>query len=251
MRFISIVSKILITFIMLILHFGCSDPVEYTDEDTTPTTTTTTGMLRFIQSASTVENLVLDYRDLDTDSYEPFLTSTKYGSQYGYYNFRTGKREFAAFEPNTSLIIAKGSFELEEDKKYSIIAYDYEATINPGFMILEDTLATADSTVSFVRFLHLGSDVDTIAIENMNNAETLVELAREEHSSYFNLPAQTYSFVVRSKSPEQTLLNNVWVTFLSGVTYTVIISGSINGMTPVDLNMNILQDVSIRYITVD
>ena len=228
MRFISIVSKILITFIMLILHFGCSDPVEYTDEDTTPTTTTT-GMLRFIQSASTVENLVLDYRD----------------------NFRTGKREFAAFEPNTSFIIAKGSFELEEDKKYSIIAYDYEATINPGFMILEDTLATADSTVSFVRFLHLGSDVDTITIENMNNAETLVELAREEHSSYFNLPAQTYSFVVRSKSPEQTLLNNVWVTFLSGVTYTVIISGSINGMTPVDLNMNILQDVSIRYITVD
>lgn len=250
MRFISIVSKILITFIMLILHFGCSDPVEYTDEDTTPTTTTT-GMLRFIQSASTVENLVLDYRDLDTDTWEPFLTNAKYGSQYGYYNFRTGKREFAAFEPNTSFIIAKGSFELEEDKKYSIIAYDYEATINPGFMILEDTLATADSTVSFVRFLHLGSDVDTITIENMNNAETLVELAREEHSSYFNLPAQTYSFVVRSKSPEQTLLNNVWVTFLSGVTYTVIISGSINGMTPVDLNMNILQDVSIRYITVD
>ena len=245
MKFISIISKVLITFILLIFFLACSDPVEYTVDDTDTASSTTFGLIRFIQSASTVDNLVLEYRDLDTESWAAFLSNTEYGSQYGYYRFRTGKREFRAFEPYSSMIIAKGSFELEEDKKYSIIAYDYDATINPGFMILEDTLATADSTVSFVRFLHLGSDIGTIAIENMINAETLVELDREEHSSYFNLPARTYSFVVRSKSPEQTLLNNVRATFLSGVTYTVIISGSINGMTPVDLNMNILQNVSI------
>ncbi len=250
MRSIPIISKILITFILLIFFLACSDPVEYTEEDTT-TTTIATGLLRFIQSASAVENLVLDYRDLDTDSYVTFLSNTEYGSQYGYYYFKTGKREFAAFEPNTSLIIAKGSFELEEDKKYSVISYDYDATINPGLMILEDTLATADSTLSFVRFIHLGSDAGLIAIEDMVESETLVELDREEHSNYFTLPAQTYSFIVRSKSTEQILLNDVRATFLSGMTYTIILSGSIDGMTSVDLNMNILRDVSIKYITVD
>lgn len=246
MRFISIIGKVLITYILLTFFWSCSDPVEYTEDDTDTASSTTFGLIRFIQSASTLENLVLEYRDLATDSWVTFLSNTEYGSQYGYYRFRTGEREFRAFEqPYSSMIITKGSFELEEDKKYSIIAYDYDATINPGFMILEDTSATADSALSFVRFIHLGSDAGLIAIEDTVKAETLVELDREEHSNYFTLPAQTYSFIVRSKSTEQTLLHDVRATFLSGMTYTIIISGSIDGMTSVDLNMNILRDISI------
>ena len=118
-------------------------------------------------------------------------------------------------------------------------------------MVLEDTLASADSTLSFVRFIHLGSDVGTITIDDMIGAETLVELSRKEYSGYLILPARTYFFIVRLKSTEQTLLYNVPATFLSGVTYTIILSGSVDGMTPVDLNMNILRDASIKYITVD
>jgi len=249
MKFRLTIISILVVSISVILQ-SCSEPVEYVEDDTSQTSYTT-GSIRFIHSATTMEYLVLDYRDLDTDSYEPFLNSAQYRSQYGYYSFRTGLREFAAFEPNTSFLIAWTSFELEEDKKYSMIAYDYAATLNPGFIVLEDTLASADSAFSFIRFIHLASDLDTIIIKEADISDNLVELNRKEYSNYINLPAQTYRFDVKLKSTNEILLANIYATFLSGVTYTALVSGSVNGMTPGDLNINILRDASIKYITVD
>jgi hypothetical protein len=242
--------KLIITVFILSLLFSCSDPVEYTDDTgDSGSSTTTTGLLRFIHAASSTDNFVLDYRDLDTDSYEAFLNSPEYGFQYGYYNFRTGEREFAAFEANTSIKIAQTNFDLDEDKKYSIIAYDYDATINPGFLVLEDTLSTPDSIHSFVRFLHVASDVGTIEIEGLD--QVLVELGHNNSSKYFTVSSNTYFLIVRLQPSDQTLLNQIPATFIPGVSYTVILSGSIDGMTPVDFNMKILRDASIKYITVD
>ena len=251
MKIRAILSIQIVALFLLIFIFSCSDPVEYTDDENNSSVSTTTGLLRFIHAASSIENLVLDYRDLDTDSYEPFLSNPEYGYQYGYYNFRTGSREFAAFIPNTSIKIAQANFDLEEDKKYSIIAYDYDATINPGFLVLEDTLSLPDSAYSYVRFLHLASDVGTIEIEDMDYVQVLAELDHNEYSKYLNLQSRTYFLNVRLLSTDAILLYKVRATFLSGVTYTVILSGSIDGMTPVDFNMKIHQDESIEYITVD
>ena len=44
---------------------GCSDPVEYTEEGPS-TESYTTGLIRFIHSASTTEYMYIDYRDLDS-----------------------------------------------------------------------------------------------------------------------------------------------------------------------------------------
>lgn len=240
--------KIFILLFLLTSIFSCSDPVAYTEDDTTSGTSTATGLLRFIHAASSTENLVLDYRDLDTDSYAAFLSDPEYGYQYGYYSFRTGSREFAAFIPNTSIKIAQANFDLEEDKKYSIIAYDYDATINPGLMVLEDTLSLPDSAFSFVRFINLASDAGTIEIMGLN---TLVSVDHNKYTEYLDLPSGTYYLIVRTAVETQTLLIQIPATFVSAVSYTVILSGSIDGMTPVEFNMKIHQDASIQYITVD
>ena len=236
--------------VVLISLIGCSDPVEYTDEEPS-IESYATGLLRFIHSASTTEYMYIDYRDLDTGSLESFLNNTKYGNQYGYYNFRTGEREFIAYESYTSFEISKVSFVLEEDHKYSVIAYDYEATLNPGLMVIQDTLASADSTYSLVRFLHLGSDLSSITISESDSSEIITELDHLEHSTYINMPARTHIFDVKLKASNETVLTGIHETFLPGVTYTVILSGSLNGMTPVGLNLNFLRDASIKYSNVD
>lgn len=245
--------KIIYFTIFLMLLFilsGCSDPVEYTEEESS-TESYTTGLLRFIHSASTIEYLYIDYRDLDSGSYRSFIAGIGYGRQYGYYSFRTGEREFQAYEPYTSFVISKGSFTLQEDHKYSLIAYDYEATLNPSFMVLEDTLASADSAYSFVRFVHLGSDLSTISLNEADSSTVLIELDHREHSNYITMPVRTYIFDVKLKSSGETVYTGARATFLSGVTYTVILSGSVNGMTPVEFNVSSLRDASIKYITVD
>ena len=251
MKIRAIILKQIIVLFLLIFIFSCSDTVEYTEDDNNSSTSTTTGLIRFIHAASSIENLVLDYRDLDTDSYQAFLNNPEYGYQYGYYSFRTGAREFVAYLPNTSIKIAQANFDLEEDKEYSIIAYDYDATINPGLLVLEDTLSSPDSAFAFVRFLHLASDVGTVEIEDMDYVQVLIELDHNEYSNYLTLPARTYFLIVREQPSDQVLLYRVRATFLSGVTYTVILSGSMDGMTPVDFNMKVHQDLSIKYITVD
>lgn len=245
--------KIIYFLILLVFSLflsNCTDPVEY-DEEGPPTESYTTGLLRFIHAASTTEYMYIDYRDLDTGALEEFLNNTQYGNQYGYYNFRTGEREFAGFEPYTSFVIANSSFTLEEDHKYSVIAYDYEATLNPSFKVIEDTLASADSLFSLVRFIHLGSDVPTITINETNSAEVITELDQLDHSNYFTFPARTFIFDVKLKSSGENLLTGIHATLLSGLTYTVLISGSVYGMTPVELNMKFLRDASIKYITID
>ncbi|MBN1408875.1 MAG: DUF4397 domain-containing protein [Calditrichaceae bacterium] len=240
--------KIFLPLLVLILILGCSDPVEYTEDYDNTNTSTTTGLLRFIHAASTTDNLVLNYRDLDSDTYETFISGPEYGFQYGYYSFRTGVREFAAFEANTSIKIAQTKFELEENKKYSLIAFDYDATLSPDLLVLEDTLSVPDSAYSFVRFLHLASGVGTIEIEDLDYVQVLTELDANAYSVYLNLQSRTYFLNVRLQSTQQNLLYKIPATFLSGVTYTVILSGSINSLTPVELNMNILRDESIDLL---
>ena len=77
----------------------------------------------------------------------------------------------------------------------------------------------------------------------MDYVQVLVELDHNEYSNYLTLPARTYFLIVREQPSDQVLLYRVRATFLSGVTYTVILSGSIDGMTPVDFNMKVHQDL--------
>lgn len=129
-----------ILIVCLFTFFSCDETVTNTDEENSEF-----GRIRFIHSASSTAELDITYRDLDDNYFYAFEYETKYGHQYGYYDFLTGDRDIKVFLSLTSIAVAEADFMMSIDERLTAIAFDFEATINPELLVLSDTLAVPDS----------------------------------------------------------------------------------------------------------
>ena len=229
--------------LILLYLFGCTSSV---NDTTAPTTQTTeSARVRFIHSASSTSELDFAYRDLSDNNYYILQDNTVYGHQYGYYDLITGTRQIRVYFSDSQIAVTAGTITLEKDKKYSLVAYDFEATINPELMALNDTTAIPDSGYAYVRFIHLATDVDQIRIGETGNDSPVTILDKHEDSKYFTRTAQTYHFQAAVPGSAEILLENIPVTFLSRQVYTIIFSGSLTGITSVNFNALIYRETGI------
>ena len=234
-------STVLILFIILGLS-GCNDntvDTGSTDENTD------TGKVRFIHSASSAKGLDLSYMDLYDGNYYVFEYSTTYSHQYGYYDFLVGERRLAAFLASTSIVVATADFTLAKDEKYTLIAHDYEATLDPDFLVLSDTTAVPDSAKAFIRFVHLSTDAPEIEITDTQSATVVADLSHLEKSAYLTINAGTYTYVINDKSTKNEILSLSPTTFLSKQVYTIVLSGTVSELTTVDFNAEVYRETSL------
>jgi hypothetical protein len=240
--------KIMVLFLSLILLIGCENSALQPEQpiDENPTTTTNgVAKLRFIHSASSSDELDVVYYNANAESYYPLHDGTSYGHQYGYYNFYTRDLDIYAITANSDIAVSYGFVALEDSQKYSFIAHDYEATIDPELIVLNDTISSPGSNYSYVRFLHAGSDIDKIYIKNSKNSQLLAIMDPLENSGYKRLESDTYNFTISLSDTGAVLRQMDPLTFLSNHNYTVIISGSVAGMTKIDLNAKAYRETSL------
>jgi hypothetical protein len=235
----------LIIFLVLWILIGCDTSSLESNGSVPENEPPGTAQIRFIHSASSASELDFAYRDITDNKLYLLHSETTYGHQYGYFSFYSGEREIRMCQSYSDIAVAVALATLEDDKKYLVIAYDYQATINPELMVLPDTLTTPESGVSFVRFIHTGADVSFIQIAEKDSNDVLVSLNHLANSGYFKMQARTYRFELRT-TQEQTLILEVEpITFLSGQSYSIVFSGSISDLTAIDFNAKVYRETSL------
>ena len=243
MNKLKIISSFMSLTIFLFFSFSCNNTV--TEANDSDNESSETAQIRFIHSASSTSELDFAYRDLTDGNFYILTHETTYGHQYGYYDFLTGEREIRLYFSYSDIAVAGAKITLKNDKKYTVIAYDYEATINPELMVLNDTLAVPDSGMSYVRFIHTGIDVSPIQISEKDSSNFISELNRLDNSNYMEFQARTYYFKVISTQSKEIILEVDPITFLSGHSYSIIFSGSISDITTIDFNAKVYRESSI------
>lgn len=221
-----------------IMMFGCDEGVN------NPQQTYEYGSVMFIHSAASTGEIDFTYLSLDQPNYEYIYQGAVYGGQYGYYYFVRGSRTFQVYLTNTNIAVANVTILLEEDQKQTVIAVDLEATLNPELLAFEDTLAIPESGKTFLRFIHASADAPDLDIHTPEDSTLVTNLSRYQASGYLELEAKTYEFgIFLANSTEQLITLNP-MTLISQNNYTVILSGSIDGLPGPAFNGKIYQETS-------
>jgi hypothetical protein len=188
------------------------------------------GRVGFIHAAASTGEIDFTYLSLEEPFYEYIFQGAVYGGQYGYYSFVTGSRIFRVYLSNTNISVASDTIVLAEAEKYTIIANDLEATINPELLAFPDTLALPAAGKVFLRFIHVSADAPDLNMYDADDSLLVSTLVHYQTSAYLELEAGTYEFDVYfsdSLVPYTTLDP---FTLISGNNYTVILSGSVDGL---------------------
>lgn len=203
--------------------------------------------VRFIHMAAGTDEIDFIYKDLDDDYYYVIVYEVTYGEQYGYYYFvADSNRNFRAYLSGTNLVVASATITLEEDGKYSILATDFGTSINPSLLVISDTTITPSSGKVFLRFLHASADAPELDIIGDKGVFTVTNLSQYQNSTYTELDAGTYEYSVVSSDTGSELLHVDAMTLISGVSYIIILSGSISGLPGPEFNAKIYQETSVE-----
>jgi len=201
------------------LFTGCEDNI--TNDEITEY-----AQVRFIHSAASEGYLDFTYYALDGSGFQPSVYDAVYGGQYGYYTFVPGTRTFKAYLSNTNIGVAEITSDITADHKYSVIAVDFEAAVDPNLLMVQDNSTNIDEGLSRIRFIHASADAPVFGINYSDTVSLVEELEPLEVSEYYDLIAGTYDFITFDAATDTTILDVDPVTLLSGNAYTMIFSGS-------------------------
>jgi hypothetical protein len=232
-----------VLILVMILTSGCDNQI--TGEEGNQQETTDTGIIRLIHVASSTPDVDLAYLDQTDNQFYVFQSGATYGSQYGYYSFLIGDRSIIAYAANTDIIISAATFSLGTGEKFSVIAVDFEATIDPELLVVRDTIATAPEGFAYARFIHAAADGGTIKITEKDTVAELTKVAHLHTSGYLQLEARTFEFEIYSQQSQEMIMQTDPVTLLSGHSYSIILSGSTSNITPVDYNAKVYRETSL------
>jgi hypothetical protein len=224
--------------LMALMLAGCAS--NSTDSDDTY------GSARFIHSAPSTELIDFTYLVYDSDTYADIANQVPYGEQRGYFMFLTGSRTFRAYLSGTSLSAASVTVSLAEHQKYTVIACDLDAAINPSLLAYADTAGAPDSGKVFLRFIHASADAPILNVLKADDTPLVTDLERYQASGYVELDAGTYDFTATSSGTGAELLALDPLTLTSGLSYTVILSGSAYVLPGPVLNAIIYQETGVE-----
>jgi hypothetical protein len=202
--------------------------------------------VRFVHSAPSTELIDFAYLVYDSDYYADAATEVSYGEQNGYFAFVADSRTFRAYVSGSSLSAASITISLAENGKYTIIANDLEAAINPSLLAFADTTGAPDSGKVLLRFVHVSADAPNLDILKSDSNPLVTDLSRYQASGYVEIDAGTYEFTAVSSGTDTKLLTLDPMTLTSGVNYTIILSGSAYGLPGPQLNARIYQETSVE-----
>ncbi|MCK4574541.1 MAG: DUF4397 domain-containing protein [candidate division Zixibacteria bacterium] len=225
-----------------LLLAGCEE------EDTSTDTDVEIGYseLRVIHAAPSAGEIDFRIDDLSYEGiYNAIAQDAAYGDQYGYYDAISYIRTFRIYEPNTDIVVAESQFEIYVDHKYTVIATDLEATLNPDLTLLEDTTDVPTGDTVLVRFLHASADTPSVNILKADDSPVVSGIERHFASPYIELPAATYTFKATASDGGELVLQFDPVTFLAGNCYTIILSGTTGSLSGPEINATIYQETSL------
>ncbi len=206
----------------------------------------TYGSVRVIHSAPSTDLVDFTYLLYDSNQFGDLATEVGYGEQRGYFAFLTGERAFRLYLSGTSLSIADVTFSVGENGKYTIIACDLDAAINPSLLAFADTTVAPGSGKAFLLFIHVSADAPDLDVQATGGALAVQDLGQYEASGYAQLDAGTYEFTVTSSGSQVQLLTLPLLTLTSGVSYSAILSGSIYGLPGAELNAKLYQETGVQ-----
>lgn len=205
---------------------GCDQPAVAPPEPTS-------GNVRFIHTAASAG--ILDFTVLNGGGYVDVFFGTTYGQQFSTL-FGTGSRNFRLYLPAPSTTsIAETVLNIEENKRYTLLATDQDAAVSPTLFITTDTLAKPLTGKVFVRFIHASADAPAMNILKTDGSPVISNLNRLEAREYVTLDAGTYTFKATDTASATLLTFNPY-TFLSGYIYTVVLSGTTGSFSYSALN---------------
>ena len=229
---------------MILMFFQCGESVtEYETVDEQETTGTT--VIRFIHSAATTGGIDIYYLDVGTDQLEGIISNAEYGKQYGYYEFDSGSLGFEAYISGTDLLAASVIDDFQDGWKYSVVATDFGATLNPTLLVVADTTGTPGTGNAFLRFLHASADAPDIDIREADGTTIFEDLSRYQPTTYIEMEADTYFFRVVSSETGDDLPEISAITLLPGVHYMAILSGTVNGLPGPGFNVKMYPETGI------
>ncbi len=223
--------------VLVVVFWGCS---KNSTQDETQYSS-----VRFIHLSPSTELIDFTYLSTGADYYSDIVTEASYGEQYGYFSLISGSRSFRAYSSGTSLSIATLTLSLEGNRKYTIIANDLEAAINPELLGIEDTTAIPDSGKAFLRFIHVSADAPDLDIVGADSSLLIGNLKRYNASGYMEMDVGTYDFSAVTSGSNNTILTLPPLTLTSGINYSVIFSGSAYGLPGAELNVKIYPETGV------
>ncbi len=200
----------------------------------------------FIHSSPSSELIDFSYLAEGADYYTDIVSEASYGTQHGYFSLVAGSRSFRAYLTSTSLAIASITVSLTGNGKYTIIADDLDAAINPSLLAMADTTVVPDSGKAFLRFVHVSADAPDLDITLADSSPLITDLKRYEASGYVELDAGTYKFVAVSSDSGNVMLDLPPLTLTSKLNYSVLLSGSAYGLPGSELNAKMYQEMGVQ-----
>lgn len=202
--------------------------------------------MRFIHSSPSSGLMDFSYLAEGATYYTDIVSEASYGTQHGYFALVSGTRSFRAYLTSTSLAVANITISLTGNGKYTIIADDLDAAINPSLLAIADTTVVPDSGKAFLRFVHVSADAPDLDILKADSSSLITDLKQYEASGYVELDAGTYEFVAVSSDSGNVMLDLPPLTLTSKINYSVLFSGSAYGLPGSELNAKIYQEMGVQ-----
>jgi hypothetical protein len=160
----------------------------------------------------------------------------EYSSSTGYMNFFTGERQFRFNAVNASNALIDTTFNLEENKAYSLFAINRLSDVEA--LLVVDSAGTPADGNAMVRFVHLSPDAPEVNISVNGTTDPLfANQSFKKATEFREVPANTYSFSVTTASGGDVILSAEGVDLLPRRFYTIIVRGF---ATPPQGNTNVL-----------
>jgi hypothetical protein len=204
-----------------------------------------TSSIRFIHAASSGGELDFAYWSSADQQYYLIQSETTYGHQYGYFDFSSGSLTVKAYPSFSNISVSRGDIALADGKRYSFIVHDYQATVDTEMLIVADTLVLPSAGMAFIRFINLGTDAPVVSISEQDSSQILTNVSPFDYSRYLQVAAGTYRFTVKDYYSQEILIQINPQTFLSTKNYTIILSGSLTGLTAISFNAMVYRDTGL------
>jgi hypothetical protein len=176
-------------------------------------------------------NAVPDAPGLDISVDERQLNNTgtfDYADYSGYLNFRTGDRTIKFTTANAANALAEAEVEVNAQKAYSVFLINRLADVET--LVVRDSSAAPAQGKAMIRFIQLSPDAPEVTVEYADESATpwVSNAAFKDVSDFIEVDAATYTFNVKNKATDESIVEAESVRIQAGGYYTIITRGFTN-----------------------